>query len=631
MHMWFRRFMDAEDATCRCECSFSGAQLTVESAACPGRGALAEAPDCRATVIEALEARDVAQIKTQCAGQTRTYREKSAAALVAAGRFAAQIRVHDERLAERTRTDPLRAAHDAAGRADPVARIAAETGLLELCQHAESYDDLLRPVVGLSLAHSRVTARPPPEARLCATKSLDTGTTIRRYEQPTAELDTYHVEPAEYSLEPALLTHLDAAIDTLASGSVGDGPRAPRRAVQAVVSDPAVSDTLAPILRKHTRGYGVLEDLFADTAVSDVFATAPVSENALRVRVGGDICKTNVFLSSNGAAALASRLRRESGRTFSRASPTLDAVAKTNRTEIRVAGVTEPVSDGTGFVFRAHGREPWTLAALVGNGTLSANAAALLSVAVERGATGLIAGGRGAGKTALLGALLWELPAATRTVLIEDTPELPVSALQAAGRDVQALHVSTDDETTALGPTDALRTALRLGDGALVIGEVRGEEAAALYEAMRVGAGANTVLGTIHGDGAAAVKERVVTDLNVPESSFGATDLVVTLRPIDGQAGRTRRVVRIEEVVARDGTTTFYPLFERGGRTLEATGRIDRGSSQLVASLATATESYSDVRACVETRKSWFEELVANGQTTPEQVVAAHARRRVES
>ncbi|WP_332898331.1 ATPase, T2SS/T4P/T4SS family [Haladaptatus sp. CMSO5] len=631
MHKWFRRLTRSDSPACRCECSFSSAQLSVESTACPGRGELAEDPACRATVIEALETRDVSQIKTQCDGRTRTYRERAAAALVAAGRFASQIRVHDELLAERTRTDPLRSAHDAAGRADPVARIAAETGLLEVCQHVDSYDELLCPVVGLSLAHSRVTARPPPDARLCATKTLDTGATVRRYVQPATELDTYHVEPIEYTLSPALLAQLDAAIDTLASGSVGDGPRAPRRAVQAVVSDPITSDTLAPILRKHTHGYGVLEDLFADPHVSDVFATAPVSENTLRVQVDGDICETNVSLSQEGAAALASRLRRESGRTFSRASPTLDTVAETKDLELRVAGVTEPVSDGTGFVFRAHGREPWTLAALVANGTLSADVAALLSVAVERGVTGLIAGSRGAGKTALIGALLWELPAATRTVLIEDTPELPVSALQAAGRDVQALHVSTTENATTLGPTDALRTALRLGDGALVIGEVRGEEAAALYEAMRVGAGVNTVLGTIHGDGGAAVKERVVTDLNVPETSFAATDLVVTLRPADGPEGRTRRVVRIEEVVERDGAATFAPLYDHGVSKLEATGRIDRGGSRLVEALTTPTESYADVRAHVEAREHWFEQLVANGQTTPEEVVAAHARRRVES
>jgi len=69
--------------------------------------------------------------------------------------------------------------------------------------------------------------------------------------------------------------------------------------------------------------------------------------------------------------------------------------------------------------------------------------AAFLSVAVERNAAALIAGTRGSGKTTLLGTLLYELTPDTRTVLIEDTPELPVEALQSVGRDVQALRTGS--------------------------------------------------------------------------------------------------------------------------------------------------------------------------------------------
>jgi hypothetical protein len=97
---------------------------------------------------------------------------------------------------------------------------------------------------------------------------------------------------------------------------------------------------------------------------------------------------------------------------------------------------------------------------------------------------------------------------------------------------------------------EGIRTTLRLGDSALIIGEVRSKEAKALYEAMRVGALANVVAGTIHGDSPYGVFDRVVNDLEVPRTSFKATDIIVVANPIKSADGlhRWRRITRITEV-----------------------------------------------------------------------------------
>ncbi len=330
-----------------------------------------------------------------------------------------------------------------------------------------------------------------------------------------------------------------------------------------------------------------------------MFATAPVAETRLRVRVDGETYRTNIRLTERGVRTLASTFRRTSGRAFSRASPTLDATTTVADRRVRVAGVTEPVSDGVGFAFRGHDEESFRLTDLVENGSVPPRVAGLLSVAVERGAACLVAGPRGAGKTTTLGALLWELPRTVRTVVIEDTPELPVSALQAAGRDVQPLRTERGDGPS-VDATAALRTALRLGDGALVVGEVRGEEAGVLYEAMRVGGGDSAVLGTIHGTGGDSVRERLVSDLGVPESAFAATDLVVTLDPPTADGGRG--IAAVEEVRGHEDGVAFESLFLREGPTATATGRIDRGASHLVESLSHAGESYASVRETIRDR-----------------------------
>ena len=622
------RVTDDADGGCRCETAVDGDRLTVDAADCPGGGRLSTAPDCRATVIERLESRDVDTVSTRAAGTERVYEDGAAALLVAAGRFADAAGFHDDRLAARARSDPLGAAREATGRAGPVDRIAAETGLAALAERAAGYEDALRPYVGPTISRSRVAVRPPADARFEERRELDTGAVVRRYTQPATERATYHVEPVEHGLDPAAMATLMAAYDRLASGAVSGGDRAPGRAVRRVADDGTDVATLAAVLRKHTRGHGVLTDLFADERVSDAFATAPTTDNTLRVRVDGETMLTNVRLTERGVEALASRFRRESGRAFSRASPTLDAAASVGDRRVRVAGVTEPVSDGVAFAFRAHEREAWTLPALVANGTLPAETAALLSLAVERAAATLVAGTRGAGKTTLLGALLWELPAATRTVVIEDTPELPVGRLQAADRDVQALRAADDPDGAGIDPASALRTALRLGEGALVVGEVRGEEAAVLYEAMRVGASGSAVLGTIHGDGGAAVRERVVADLGVPESSFGATDLLVTCEPYQGEDGRARRVKSVQEVVTGEDGVRFESLFGLTDGELVATGRIDRGNSRLVDEMRRSEEEYADLRRELANRTEWLADLAAGGRTDARSHCEAHARRR---
>ncbi|MDY6766244.1 MAG: hypothetical protein SVW77_02650, partial [Candidatus Nanohaloarchaea archaeon] len=102
-----------------------------------------------------------------------------------------------------------------------------------------------------------------------------------------------------------------------------------------------------------------------------------------------------------------------------------------------------------------------------------------------------------------------------------------------------------------------------LGDSALVLGEVRSDEAKALYEAMRIGAVANFVGGTIHGEDAYAVFDRVVNDLGVPPTSFKATDIIVSANRLRSPSGtdRYRRVTGITEV--RKGWTDD-PMAEDG-------------------------------------------------------------------
>jgi type IV secretory pathway ATPase VirB11/archaellum biosynthesis ATPase len=201
----------------------------------------------------------------------------------------------------------------------------------------------------------------------------------------------------------------------------------------------------------------------------------------------------------------------------------------------RVAAITEPLSpSGLAYAFRRHRDQPWTLPLFIKNKMMDSFTAGLLSFLVDGNRTLLVAGTRSSGKTSLLGSLLLEIMPKYRTIVVEDTLELPIDAMREVGYDILRMKVRSAlvSGTTEVEASEGIRTSLRLGDSALIVGEVRSAEAKALYEAMRVGALANVVAGTIHGDSPYGVFDRVVNDLGVPATSFKATDLILIANPV---------------------------------------------------------------------------------------------------
>jgi flagellar protein FlaI len=224
-------------------------------------------------------------------------------------------------------------------------------------------------------------------------------------------------------------------------------------------------------------------------------------------------------------------------------------------------------------------------------------AAGLISFLVDGNRTLLVAGTRSAGKTSLLGGVMIEIMRRYRIITIEDTLELPTESLRNLGYNIQPLKVASalTKGTSEVPADEGIRTTLRLGDSALVVGEVRSTEATALYEAMRVGALANVVAGTIHGDSPYGVFDRVVNDLKVPRTSFKATDIIIVANPIKSPDGlhKWRRVTQITEVrkeweddpLREHG---FVDLMKYNSKTdeLEPTDELINGDSDILKAIA---------------------------------------------
>ncbi len=311
---------------------------------------------------------------------------------------------------------------------------------------------------------------------------------------------------------------------------------------------------LAKILVRQTIGFGLIEVLLMDSGLQDIYLNSPVGQNPVFVRHAkyGE-CVTNILPSYEDADSWAAKLRLQSGRPLDEANPILDTDLFFGNIRARVAAIQRPLSpNGIAYALRRHREEPWTLPLYIENKMINSFTAGLLSFFVDNGRTIMVSGTRSSGKTSLLGALMLEIMPKVRIITVEDTLELAVDSMRKIGYNIQRMKVRSAllETTTEVEAAEGVRTSLRLGDSALIVGEVRSHEAKALWEAMRVGALANVVAGTIHGASPYGVFDRVVNDLGVPVTSFKATDLILVANPIktpDGMHSK-KRVVQVAEV-----------------------------------------------------------------------------------
>jgi len=495
----------------------------------------------------------------------------------------------------------------------------------------ETYHKILRPSLIPELVSSHIE------------QTLPEGTPLETYQIGNVKVSVYaqadrpdkmiFVEYPEFKLNNLEMKALNATFrrickshpdaDFTAKGMRKQMTRIAREALEEFEK----KDVLLEILLRHTAGYGLIEPLLADKNLQDVY----VDSNSRLVHVIHDKygeCVTNINLSVEDLEKLATRLRAVSGRPFDASSPVLHA--EIEEYGVRVAGICEPSTySGIGFAFRRRKSDPWTLAEFVKKKMFNAEAAGLLSYIMDGQASILIVGPRSSGKTSLLTALLLEINQNNRIIAIEDTPEIPINHLTIMGYKVEHLKTEAFAKGYELSAEEALRTSLRLGESILVMGEVRGPEAKSLFEAMRIGAVGNVVMGTIHGSGPYDVWDRITNDLKVPSTSFKATDIILTTGTIR-KGDSTEKVRRLFGITEVGKEWTKEPKFSdimAYSRNSDKLSMDDLSKSEIIRKIARLKgTSVADAKANIALRTKMKKELIKRGLTSAEWTVAANNR-----
>jgi len=336
---------------------------------------------------------------------------------------------------------------------------------------------------------------------------------------------------------------------------------------------PAERDQIARDVLHETLGLGPLEPLLADANVNDILVNGAQS---VWVDRDGRLEPTDIrFKDDYHLLHIINRIVSRVGRRIDESSPIVDARLPDGS---RVNAIIPPLAlDGPVLSIRRFRTTPFALDDLINKGTVSAQMARFLQLAVQARLSVLISGGTSAGKTTLLGVLSGHISDEERIVTIEDTAELRLQQRHVIR--LESRPANTEGQG-AVSQRELVKNALRMRPDRIVVGEVRGPEALDMLQAMNTGHDGS--LTTIHANSPRDALSRLETlvllsgielsQRSIREQIGSAFDLVVQIKRLPDGA---RRIVNIAEITGvNEGLISMQDIFEFRQQGITGDGKI---------------------------------------------------------
>ncbi len=320
-------------------------------------------------------------------------------------------------------------------------------------------------------------------------------------------------------------------------------------------------------------GLGPLEPLLKDHGISDILVNR---FDRVYIERGGKLELTGLsFKDNTHLMQIIERIVSRVGRRVDESSPMVDARLADGS---RVNAIIPPLAiDGPCLSIRRFGREPVTARQMIENQSLTEGMLELLSAMVKGRLNILISGGTGAGKTTLLNVLSGYIPNSDRIVTIEDAAELQLKQEHVVRLETRPPNI---EGKGAVRQRQLVINSLRMRPDRIVVGEVRGEEAFDMLQAMNTGHEGS--LTTVHAnsprDALARIENMVsMANLNIPERAVrhqiaAALHAVLQIaRLSDG----TRKVITVSEILGMDGdSVAMRDIFEFERSGIDESGKV---------------------------------------------------------
>jgi pilus assembly protein CpaF len=301
-------------------------------------------------------------------------------------------------------------------------------------------------------------------------------------------------------------------------------------------------------------GYGPLEPLLARDEIADIMVNG---SGTVYIEVGGKIQKTGIrFRDNQQLLNICQRIVSQVGRRVDESSPICDARLPDGS---RVNAIVPPLAiDGPALTIRKFKKDKLTLEQLVRYGSISPEGAEILKIIGRCRVNTLISGGTGSGKTTLLNCLTQYIDDDERIVTCEDAAELQLQQPHVVRLETRPPNLEGEGQVTM---RELVRNCLRMRPERIIVGEVRGQEAFDLLQAMNTGHEGS--MATIHANNPREAISRL-------EQMIGMAGLPMTVASIRGQiAAAIRLIVQLQRLSDGKRKVTT-PTFAARARTAHA-------------------------------------------------------------
>lgn len=338
---------------------------------------------------------------------------------------------------------------------------------------------------------------------------------------------------------------------------------------QQVYIVPKDKATIVEQVFGHYRGLGILDAIMMNESITEVMINGPdnifVEKNGRVIRIDETIGeKDDPDSGKQELRKIIHRIVDKCGREVNDANPIVDARLKDGS---RVNIVLRPIAlKGDTVTIRKFSKKPMSVERLIELGSITQDIADTLHTLVEAKYNIFISGGTGSGKTTFLNALSNYIPKDERVITIEDSAELQITGVD----NLVSLETkqANAEGKGAITIKDLIKSSLRMRPERIVVGEVRGEEALDMLQAMNTGHDGS--LSTGHANSAKDMLTRLETmvlqgasglPLDAVRRQIGsALDLIVHLSRM---RDHSRKVVEITEVLGySNGEIVLNPLYK---------------------------------------------------------------------
>lgn len=314
------------------------------------------------------------------------------------------------------------------------------------------------------------------------------------------------------------------------------------------IAPEAIDKLIYYVVRDFT-GYGKIDALMKDHLIEDISADGVNIPIYVWHRMYESIPTNIIFREESELDSFIIRMAYLSEKNISIASPILDA-SLPDGSRIQLTYGNEVTRRGSTFTIRRFRVDPLTISDLIAFKTISSDMAAYLWYVIENRASVLVAGGVASGKTTMLNCLSMFIKPEMKVVSVEDTQELNLPHENWIPSVVRLGFGHEDKRSGSITLFDLLKAAVRQRPDYIIVGEVRGEEAYTLFQAMATG---HLGMCTLHAESVEAVINRLESEpMNIPKPLVAMTNVIMVMSRTEIQGKPARRVNTATEIVDLD-------------------------------------------------------------------------------